>query len=177
MIVVLRDFLDKVAAAKPDTATIVALGDDLSAWSGRLAPLAVPETEQIFGRRVDLPSFGQTMLPAISSNRQTDGSWIGSITFGRYFLGINGAAHGGAVTLAFDSILGRIANDGRSRARTAYLHTDFRSITPIETRLDFRAWWVSDEGRKRIVRAELRDGDRLCAEAEALFVALRPGQP
>ena len=32
-------------------------------------------------------------------------------------------------------------------------------------------------GRKRVLRGTLRDGDTVCADAESLFVALRPGQP
>jgi hypothetical protein len=34
-----------------------------------------------------------------------------------------------------------------------------------------------EEGRKRFLTGWVRDGDVLVAEAEALFVALRPGQP
>jgi acyl-coenzyme A thioesterase PaaI-like protein len=102
----------------------------------------------------------------------------GTVTFGRYFLGGNGAVHGGAIPLLFDEVLGRLANTGdRPRARTAYLHVDFRSITPVGAKLDVRGWFVSEAGRKRLLRGELRHGDTLCAEAEGLFVQLKPGQP
>jgi hypothetical protein len=40
-----------------------------------------------------------------------------------------------------------------------------------------RAWFVSEQGRKRVLRAELTRGETLCAEAEGLFIALRPDQP
>ncbi|GAB1814882.1 hypothetical protein MUNTM_39210 [Mycobacterium sp. MUNTM1] len=65
---------------------------------------------------------------------------------------------------------------GRAAARTAYLHTDYCSITPVGCELDVRGWFVSEEGRKRVLRAELHHGDTLCAEAEGLFVELRPDQ-
>lgn len=178
LIAALRDFQDKVAAAKPDTATIEALTSDLQGWSQRLAPLAVGEREQIFAHRHDLPGRGQSMIPPFLVIDGDTGSVRGAVTFGRYYLGGGGAVHGGAIPLLFDDVLGRLANTGgRSRSRTAYLHTDYRSITPIEVELSVSAWFVSEQGRKRLLRGELRHGETLCAEAEGLFVALRPGQP
>src|SRR3546814_12710185 len=74
-----------------------------------------------------------------------DGVW-GSVTYGRYYRGGNGAVHGGAIPLLFDEVLGRLANSaGRSPCRTAYLHTDFRSITPVGRQLSVRGWFVSEE--------------------------------
>ena len=174
----LRAFLDHVAAARLDTATVAALTDDLDAWCERLAPAAVPDREQVFARRLDVLGRGQTMTPAFLVHEADRVSVRGTVRFGRYFLGGNGAVHGGAIPLLFDEVLGRLSGSaGRSRARTAYLHTDFRSITPIGVELDVHGWFVSEEGRKRVLRAELRHGDVLCAEAEGLFVVLNPGQP
>jgi acyl-coenzyme A thioesterase PaaI-like protein len=178
MIEALRDFLDKVAAAKPDEATTRALAGDLADWSARLTPLAVAESEQIFAHRHDLPGRGQVMSPALIVDGGDAGEVRGHVTFGRYYLGGNGAVHGGAIPLLFDELLGRLANSGgRGRSRTAYLHINYRSITPIETQLRVRGWMVSEAGRKRLLRAELHDGETLCADAEGLFVELKPGQP
>ncbi|WP_237394220.1 hotdog domain-containing protein [Mycobacterium paraintracellulare] len=178
MIAALREFLDHVAAAAPDAATTVALTGDLNSWAHRLAQSAVPERRQIFARRLDLPGRGQTMSPSfipLAGNRE---KVEGTVTFGRYFLGGGAAVHGGAIPLLFDEVLGRLASSGgRPPARTAYLHTDFRSITPVGVELAVRAWFVSEQGRKRILRAELNHGDTLCAEAESLFIELRPHQP
>ncbi|ODQ91674.1 thioesterase [Mycolicibacterium flavescens] len=178
MIAALRGFLDDVAAAAPDTATTVALTEALTEWAARLAEVAVGERRQIFARRLDLPGRGQTMCPnfiPVAGDRQRV---EGTVTFGRYFLGGGGAVHGGAIPLLFDEVLGRLASSGdRTPARTAYLHTDFRSITPVGEELVVRAWFVSEQGRKRILRAELMHGETLCAEAEGLFIELRPGQP
>ncbi|NYI75533.1 PaaI family thioesterase [Nocardioides panzhihuensis] len=178
MVANLRSFLDHVAAAKPDNATVAELAGDLAAWRARLAPMSVSEREQVFAHRTDLPGRGQTMSPNFAiEGGDRDGVW-GTVTYGRYYLGGNGAVHGGAIPLLFDEVLGRLANSaGRSPCRTAYLHTDFRAITPVGRQLSVRGWFVSEEGRKRVVRAELKDGDTLCAEAEGLFVALNPGQP
>jgi acyl-coenzyme A thioesterase PaaI-like protein len=177
MIETMREFLDTLAASRPDEATIAALDATLAGWSQRLGSFATDEWRQIFARRVDLVGRGQTMVPAIAYEEESGSTLRASVAFGRYFLGGNGAAHGGAVALMFDEVLGRLANVGRPVARTAYLRTDFRSITPIDVKLDIRARFVSEEGRKRVVRAELHDGETLCAEAEGLFVALKPGQP
>jgi acyl-coenzyme A thioesterase PaaI-like protein len=178
MIAALRGFLDTVAAAAPDTAATVALAHDLRVWTDPLADVAVPEGRQLFGRRLDLPGHGQTMAPAFVPISGDHDSVHGTVTFGRYFLGGGGAAHGGAIPLLFDEVLGQLANSGdRSPARTAHLHTDYRAITPIEKDLAVRGWVVSEQGRKRILRAELTHGDTLCAEAEGLFIVLRPDQP
>jgi acyl-coenzyme A thioesterase PaaI-like protein len=178
MIAALRDFLDDVAAAAPDTATTVALTQDLQRWADRLAQGAVPERRQLFARRLDLPGRGQTMAPNFIPTEGDHESVEGTVTFGRYFLGGGGAVHGGAIPLLFDEVLGRLASSGdRAPARTAYLHTDFRSITPVGEELAVRAWFVSEHGRKRLLRATITHGDTLCAEAEGLFIMLRPDQP
>lgn len=178
MISDLRAFLDYLAAARPDAETVAALSGELRAWCERLAPAAVSEREQPFGHRRDLAGRGQTMSPALRVHRADRSNVWGTVVFGRYYLGGNGAVHGGAIPLLFDEVMGRLANSaGRANARTAYLNTDYRSITPVGVELTVHGWFVSEEGRKRVVRAELRDGDVLCAEAEGLFVALNPGQP
>ncbi|WP_405988172.1 PaaI family thioesterase [Streptomyces sp. NBC_00986] len=178
MIARLRGFLDYVAAARLDPSTVAALSDDLGAWCERLADAAVPEREQVFGHRDDMPGRGQTMAPALRVREADRFSVRGTVRFGRYFLGGNGAVHGGAIPLLFDEVLGRLSGSaGRTRARTAYLHTDYRSITPIGAELDVHGWFVSEEGRKRVLRAEIRHDGVLCAEAEGLFIVLNPGQP
>lgn len=174
----LRSFLDQLAAARPDPQSIEALSADLRCWAGRLAPMEAAERDRLFGRCTDVPGRAQTMAPRVVVAGVTDDAVTASVFFGPYFLGGNGAAHGGAIPLVFDEVMGRLANSaGRPAQRTAFLHTDFRSITPIGRPLELRAWLVREEGRKRWIRGELHDADTLCAEAEGLFVALRPGQP
>lgn len=174
----LRTFLDRVAAARPDAATLHALTASLQSWSDDLAPFAAAEREQFFARRFDLPGRGSALFPPYVIEANDAGSLRGRVALGRYFLGGNGAAHGGAVAMLFDDLLGRLANmGGRPRARTAYLRTDYRAVTPLDVELRFHGWIVGEEGRKRHARIELHHGDTLCAEAEALFIALKPGAP
>lgn len=177
MITNLRSFLDHVAAAKADDITLTRLAFDLAAWRERLAPLAVSERDQDFAQRMDLPGRGQTMSPAFVV-RDADGENVtGTVRYGRYFLGGNGAVHGGAVSLLFDEVFGRLANSHRTPSRTASLKTDYRAVTPVGVELDVHVWLERVEGRKRWVRGTLKHGQVLCVEAEALFLELRPGQP
>lgn len=177
MVAVLREFLDKLAGARPDAATLAALTQDLAAWSDRLGGWAVEERDQLFGRLVLQPGRGQTMTPRLIIDRQVVGDLKGRVTFGRYFLGVNGAVHGGALPLLFDEVLGRATADPKQpRIRTAYLNTAFKALTPIDVELEVRGWLDRVEGRKRFVRGELRHGDIVCAEADGLFVELKPEQ-
>jgi acyl-coenzyme A thioesterase PaaI-like protein len=177
MIDTLRGFLDQLACAGLDEATAGALDQDLREWTQRLTPMRVAETEQMFGRVQDAPGRGQVMSPAFAVIEQDETSLRAKVIFGRYFLGGNNAAHGGAVALLFDEVLGGPANAGvGTMARTAYLHVNYRSVTPIGKELEVTARIVSIDGRKRIVRGELKDGERLCADAEGLFLELLPGQ-
>jgi acyl-coenzyme A thioesterase PaaI-like protein len=174
----LSNFLDRLAEAGPDEYLVSLLTSDLETWARELESLAVAERDRVFGRLTNLHGRGQSMSPKIVITGATPDSVSGTVRFGSYFLGGNGAAHGGAIPLVFDEILGRLANSAeRPPQRTAYLHTDFRSITPIGRTLRFHGWLASHEGRKRVLRATLHDGETLCAEAEGLFVALKPGQP
>ena len=67
---------------------------------------------------------------------------------------------------------------GRPISRTAFLHVDYRKVTPIDTPLIARGWVGETEGRKAFVNAELRDPEEnLLAEANGLMIRLLPGQP
>lgn len=173
----LRTFLDRFAQAVPGEELLGELGETLDQWSDRLEPLGAPERQRVYGRRQELPGRGQVTSPQFFADSENDQEVTGRVRFGQYFLGGNMAAHGGTLPLFFDELLGRLAQSGRTACRTAYLRTDYRSITPIGPELTARAWVVEETGRKRFLRGTLHHGDVLCAEADALFVELRPGQP
>lgn len=100
-----------------------------------------------------------------------------TVTFSSFYLGANGAVHGGALPLLFDHVLGLLASTGRSLCRTAYLKVDFRRVTPIGRPLRIEARVEREEGRKRFLVGALYDGDEVTAEADGLWVALREGAP
>jgi acyl-coenzyme A thioesterase PaaI-like protein len=173
-----RLLLDALAAAVPDEGTVAHVTGALRDLTERLAEDGVDEFHQLSGRVEHVPGRGQLVVPPATIEHVDHLRIECSVTFTRHFLGGNGAVHGGALPLLFDDILGRFAQiGGRPIARTAYLHVDYRAITPVNKQLRLVGEIVSEQGRKRLVRATLEDGDTLCAEAEGLFVALRPGQP
>nr|WP_281363800.1 PaaI family thioesterase [Nocardioides daedukensis] len=88
------------------------------------------------------------------------------------------AVHGGAISMLFDDLLGwLLARSDLPPSRTAFLTTNFRAVTPVGVELTVHARITHVEGRKRFLAAELRHGDTVCADAEGLWVELRPGQP
>lgn len=102
----------------------------------------------------------------------------GTVRFSRFHHGRGGVAHGGATALLFDEVLGRMSNfPGQPPSRTAYLVVNYRAVAPIEKDLRVEAAIDRVEGRKKFSTGRLYDGDTLVADAQALFVVLKPGQP
>lgn len=172
-----RALQDAFTAARPPEGVLDDVAGTVEVLTRRLADHAVDEASQVTGHRHDLPGRGQTMAPAVHVDERSRDRVRGRVTFGRFYLGGGGAVHGGAIPLLFDEVLGRLANTDRPRSRTAYLHVDYRAVTPVGEELVVAGWFDREEGRKRFLRGELRHGGGLVAEAEGLFVTLRDGQP
>ncbi|MGW1028553.1 PaaI family thioesterase [Streptomyces sp. NPDC002577] len=177
MIEALRRLQDRITGASPPPHVVEETTRALESLSAALEPFTVPEQEQIAGRRMDLPGRGQALAPPFVPDEWGDSRVSGHFTLGRHYLGGNGAAHGGAIHLLFDEVLGRLANIGRPTARTAYLHVNFHRITPIGVELRLDAELQREEGRKRFLTGAVYDGEHVTADAEGLFIELRPGQP
>lgn len=173
-----RTVLDLVAGTDPPADVQQQAIAHLEAVADLLRPWAAEEADAPAGKRPDLPGRGHPLLVPHVIDEETADRIAGRVRFTRHFLGGNGAAHGGTLPLLFDEVLGRLANSGeRPVARTAYLHTNYRRITPIGPELTFVAQVEREEGRKRYVSGVLRHGDDVVADAEGLFVVLLPGQP
>tara|TARA_B100000686_G_C16790718_1_gene978508 strand:- start:816 stop:1430 length:615 start_codon:yes stop_codon:yes gene_type:complete len=83
------------------------------------------------------------------------------------------AVHGGYIAGLYDELLGAVQSLSQGdTGYTAKLLIRYRSFTPTEKKLVFRGWITKSSGRRINVKASCHDGDRLCSEAEALF--LRP---
>ncbi|WP_308160041.1 PaaI family thioesterase [Mycolicibacterium goodii] len=165
------------AADAPDEVFTEAAGL-IEKVSALLAPYDADEWASPSGRRLDLPNRGNVSSVPVHLEVE-DNRIVGTAYFRRFHLGRNGAVHGGALSLLFDSLLGfTAAKLTRSPyQRTAYLHVNYRKIAPIEKELQVDAGVDRIEGRKIFVTGRLCDGADVLTEAEALFVRLKPGQP
>ena len=177
MIEALRLVQERIAAASPPHDVVAETADTLEKLAATLAPFEVEEERQIVSHRIDLPGRGQAMMPVIHIDEWDEQHVEAHVRLGRFYLGAAGAAHGGVLPLIFDETMGRLASTGRSRSRTAYLHVNFRAVTPIGPELRVTARVDRIEGRKRFLSGAVYHDGTLTADTEGLFVELRPGQP
>ncbi|CAN5670026.1 PaaI family thioesterase [soil metagenome] len=174
-----RRLQDHARAVDAPDAVITEAAELLEKASALLGPFDADEWSSPSGRRYDLPNRGGILGVPMQAAKTDDGRIRGTARFSRYHLGRNGAAHGGAIALLFDSILGltsALLTQGPYQ-RTAFLHVNYRKIVPIEKTLQLNAGVDRVEGRKIFVEVTLSDGDDVLTEGEALFVLLKPGQP
>jgi len=147
-----------------------------------LGPFQAGEGKAPAGRTPDLPGMGSLLLPPWTLTRyEPDGVEMRG-SFSRFHVGGNSAVHGGVLPLLFDHMFGMISHAaGRPISRTAFLHVDYRKVTPIDTPLLIRGRVSRTEGRKAFVTAELVDAngpsEAVLAEGNGLMVRLLPGQP
>jgi acyl-coenzyme A thioesterase PaaI-like protein len=170
-----------------DLAVSADLGDGLwdeaadraEALAELMSPFQADEGKAPAGRTPGLPGMGSLLLPPWTLTRYSPDGVEMTGYFSRFHVGGNMAVHGGVLPLLFDHMFGMISHAaGRPISRTAFLHVDYRKITPIDAPLAVRGRVTSTEGRKAFVSAELVDGDdALLAEANGLMVRLLPGQP
>ena len=174
-----RRLQDHARAVDTPDEVITEAADQLEKLSALLAPYDADEWESPSGRRMDLFVRGNILTVPMSARKTEDGRVQGWARFARFHLGRNGAVHGGALGMLFDTVLGLTASvlTGSRRQRTAYLKINYRHIVPIEKKLQIDAGVDRVDGRKIFVSGRLTDGDTLLTEADALFVRLNPGQP
>lgn len=104
-----------------------------------------------------------------------EGRVYGRVVFGSAYEGPPGCLHGGYVAAAFDEVLGYAQSLTGNPGMTGRLVVHYRSPTPLHTELAFEAWVERVDGRKIWTRCTLHAGERLCAEAEGLFISIQPG--
>lgn len=175
----LRRVQDLAVSADPDGDTWDEAADRAEELVKLLDPYDAAEGVGPANRTPDLPGAGSLLqAPWTMVTFGPDGVEL-SVRFSRFHVGGNYAVHGGVLPLLFDSVFGMVIHAaGRPISRTAFLHVDYRRVTPIDTPLTVRGWVSGVDGRKAFVNAELRDPDgNLLAESHGLMVRLLPGQP
>ena len=175
-----RTVQDHARAADAPDDVITEVADLIEQAARLLEPHAADEWNSPSGRRMDLPNRGNILAVPVDLHVTEAGTIVGTAHFRRYHLGRNGAAHGGAVAHLFDSLLGFTAFklSGSRAQRTAFLHVDYRRIVPVCRQVRVEAGIDDIVDRKiRVSGRILDDDDHVLAEAHALFVKLKPGQP
>jgi acyl-coenzyme A thioesterase PaaI-like protein len=104
--------------------------------------------------------------------QEIDGRVHARAVFGSAYEGPPGCVHGGYVAAAFDEVLGATQTLSGRPGMTGTLTVKYRSPTPLHRELAFVGELVRVEGRKIFTEGKLSAGDRLCAEAEGIFISI-----
>lgn len=120
------------------------------------------------------PMLGRAnpLAPPITLRVVDDRTMEGVVTFAAAYEGPPGCVHGGFVAAAFDEVLGAAQSLGGASGMTGRLTVHYRSPTPLQTELRFTGVLERVEGRKIFTTGAVHAGDRLCAEAEGLFISI-----
>lgn len=175
----MRRAQDLAVSVNPGSSTWDEAADRVEDLVKLLDPYRAAEGEGPANRVPSLPGAGSLLMPPWHVTKfEAEGVEL-QVQFSRYHVGGNHAVHGGVLPLLFDSIFGMVIHAaGRPISRTAFLHVDYRRVTPIDTTLTARGWIREAEGRKAFVNAELLDGaGNVLAESNGLMIRLLPGQP
>lgn len=99
-----------------------------------------------------------------------DGAVHGRANLDAAYEGPPGCVHGGIIASLFDEILGIANIVAGVGAMTGTLTITYRSPTPLRTDLTLAARVLSVDGRKVRTAGTIHAGERLCAEAEGIFI-------
>lgn len=175
----MRRLQDLTVSTDPESAIWATAAERIEDLCALLQEHQVLEGRAPVGRVIDLPGLGHPLLPPWTvTDFGPDGVTMKGL-FTRSHVGGNNAVHGGMIPLLYDWHFGMIVSTaGLSPSRTAYLHVDYRNITPIDEPLTAYGRIAEIDGRKAFVTATMTAADgTLLTEANGLMVRLLPHQP
>ena len=175
----MRRLQDLTVSTDPESAMWATAAERIEDLCALLQEHQVHEGHAPAGRVIDLPGLGHPLLPPWTvTDFGPDGVTMEGL-FTRSHVGGNNAVHGGMIPLLYDWHFGMIVSTaGLSPSRTAYLHVDYRNITPIDEPLTAYGRIAEIDGRKAFVTATMTAADgTLLTEANGLMVRLLPHQP
>lgn len=123
-----------------------------------------------------LIGLANPLAPPLTIGRTGEKTAAASVVFGSAYEGPPGSVHGGFVAAAFDEVLGYVQSLSGAPGMTGTLTVRYRKPTPLHRELLFEAELVRVEGRKIFTAATVRADGEPTAEAEAIFVSVRPGR-
>jgi uncharacterized protein (TIGR00369 family) len=122
---------------------------------------------------------GNPVAPPLVATDSTDGRATGRVTLGKSHEGPPGLVHGGVVATLLDHVLARAVRAAGRGGLTATLTVTYRRPVQLGVPLVATAEMDTADGRRTTAHARLvaeDDPGTTLAEAEGLFVALRPEQ-
>ena len=119
-----------------------------------------------------LIGLSNPLAPPIRLRIEDERTMVGTATFGAGYEGPPGCVHGGFVAAAFDEVLGAAQSLGGKPGMTGRLTVNYRSPTPLHEELTITGRFDRADGRKIFTTGTIHAGDRLCAEAEGLFISI-----
>jgi uncharacterized protein (TIGR00369 family) len=167
--------VDELAAA---TAEARVLTERLRAEGRGLHDIATVDDPEI-GERWYSPVYGpgNPVAPPLVATDSPDGRATGRATLGKPHEGPPGLVHGGVVATLLDHVLARAVRAAGRGGLTATLTVTFRRPVQLGVPLLATAELTGQDGRRTTATARLvaeDDPGTTLAEAEGLFVALRP---
>ncbi|MGY2082956.1 PaaI family thioesterase [Blastococcus sp. SYSU DS0539] len=181
----LRELVDAAVLTEVPTAELADVADVVRQLAGRLradgrglheiAAVDDPAT----GERWYSPVYGpgNPVAPPIEASSTPDGRATGRVTLGKAHEGPPGLVHGGVVATLLDHVLARAVRAAGHGGLTATLTVTYRRPVRLGVPLVATAELGTTEGRRTTATARLAAADdpaTTLAEAEGLFVALRP---
>ncbi|WP_102145555.1 PaaI family thioesterase [Mycobacterium hubeiense] len=175
----MRRLQDVAVSTDPDADTWNDSAQLLEDVCARLEDHRAPAGVAPAGRAPRLPGLGHPLIPPWRITESGPDGVTMQGHFSRFHVGGNGAVHGGVIPLFYDWHFGMIVSAaGRPDSRTAYLHVDYRKITPTDLGLTAHGRIDSIDGRKAFVTATMTDSDgTVLSEANGLMIKLLPHQP
>lgn len=183
----LRALIAGVVATEAPTGDLAALADDLeqvaAGWAhhpGRTSYATAAEAGpggDVHAFLDDSPMIGRAnpLAPPLRLDIEPGSDppqIVGTACFGPQYEGPPGHVHGGYLAAAFDEVLGFAQSLGGKPGMTGTLTVRYRTPTPLRVELGLRGWVERVEGRKIFTRGTIHAGERLCAEAEAIFISI-----
>ncbi len=122
-----------------------------------------------------LIGLANPLAPPVTIGRTGDKTAAATVTFGSAYEGPPGSVHGGFVAAAFDEVLGYVQSLSGAPGMTGTLTVRYRKPTPLHQELLFEAELTRVEGRKIFTEATVKADGVVTAEAEGIFISVRPG--
>jgi uncharacterized protein (TIGR00369 family) len=167
--------LDELAVA---TEAARQLASALRAETRGLHDIATVDDPEV-GERWYSPVYGpgNPVAPPMVATDSADGRATGRVTLGKTHEGPPGLVHGGVVATLLDHVLARAVRAAGRGGLTATLTVIYRRPVQLGVPLVATAEMGATDGRRTTATARLvaeDDPSTTLAEAEGLFVALRP---